>query len=681
MAKKKKKSRARAKRKQHLDRSRSTAELRSELEEFLSLSRGRKALGLAKLLLKQRDFSPDDLPRVVRAYEIRISEMLDAHQTREADLFYRDFIGSQPEWEAIFSRSLLARKDFETGTAVVILEYEKDQVTADAVAEYIKNRLENISLVRDHPLLPAEHPLKREAAAVIDAWREVEGEADTGAFSRMQETVGRRSPFIDWRMLVTAIKAYYEREDRLCLDCLGRIPPDSPPGKIAAVLARVMGASDVDTPAAGQLRNLLAGPSLYGELLEVDQLLEAGEYRSARSKFRKVYSSPRLAGKDGLRRELAARFGFKLTFYDQDIPNYFAATPDYDCIVALLACWVGRDDFTIWEQVMARGNFPPPARALIYNRMAKRMTEEIPEIGSSLYSRFEKNELRNLIGDFLSAAAGYWEESVKIHPLRETYQQWYKQTSDMSSAREKDKLLRRWAKDFPDDRAPLLELVECCRERKAHTKALKIFADLETRTGKEPEIDRLRRLLYIDKVVDLLKKNRLDEASSRLREIDCSGDPFFPALVAALAWLIGLRLGGEESIREAEAALMELKQPLSVRHILERLVSYYGLPALPEPPADLRRQAADPEIAGRSGSVSPNRRGSVPPGRSSGIYLLGRSGAGISGIQLDRLAADRQRPPAGRTGTPGFPGLSGAPPGGRLGMAGPSPAGGGRRSD
>lgn len=597
MGKKKKKSRGRTRQKPRLERSRSTAELRRELEESLSLSRGRKALGLAKLLLKQPDFSPDDLPRVVRAYEIRLSEMLDAGQAREAASFYQTVISSHPRWEDLVSRSLLARMDFETGSASVLPGYGKVGEIADGVGEYIKTSLKDLSLVRDHSGLPAGHPLKREAASVIDAWREVEGEADTGAFSRMRRTVGRRSPFIDWRMLVTAIKAYYERDDRLCLDCLGRISPGSPPGKIAAALAGVIGDTAADNPAAGQLRSLLAGPSLHSELLEVDRLLEAGNYRPARSNFRKLYFSPLLAGKDGLRRELSAFFGYKLALHDQDIPAFFANTPDQHRIVGLLACRTGFDDYSVWGQVMAMEKFSPPARALIYNRMAERIIGEIPEIGRMLAVRRMGNKVPEMTRDFLRDAADCWQDSVEIHPLPETYRQWYEHTSDTASAGEKEALLKRWARDFPEDREPLLKMVICCRERKAHTKALKLFAGLETRTGKDPEIDRLRRLLHIDKAVDLLKKDRLDEASSRLRDVGSPGDPFTAALVGVISWLLDLRRGGEDSIRAAAAAMLELKQPLSVRHILERLDSYYRLPALPEPPPDLRRQAGDPEIA------------------------------------------------------------------------------------
>ncbi len=597
MGNKKKRSRRRTRQKKRLERSRSTPELRRELEESLSLSRGRKALGLGKLLLKQPDFSPVDLARVVRAYEIRLSEMLDTGQTREAALFYQTVISSHPRWQDLFSRSLLARKDFETGSASVLPEYGKVREISDGVDEYVKTSLKDIFLVRDHPGLPAGHPLQREAASVIDAWREVEGEAETGAFTRMQRTVGRRSPFLDWRMLVTAIKAYYERDDRLCLDCLGRISPGSPPGKIAAALARVIGDTVADNPAAGQLRSLLAGPSLHSELLEVDRLLEAGKYRPARTRFREVYFHPLLAGKDGLRREIAALFGFKLTLRDQDIPSFFATTPDQHRIVGLLSCRAGYDDYSLWGEIMARESFSPPARALIYNRMAEGMLGEIPVIGRMLAVRQMGNKVPEMTRDFLRDAADCWQDSVDSYPLPETYRRWYKVVSDTASAGEKEALLKRWARDFPEDKAPLLKLVIGCRERKAHTKALKFFADLETRTGKDPEIDRLRRLLHIDKAVDLLKKNRLDDASSRLRDIDPSGDPFSEALVAVISWLIGLRRGREDLTRVAEAEMLNLKQPISVRHILIRLGSYYRLPALPEPPPDLRRQAADPEIA------------------------------------------------------------------------------------
>jgi len=589
MSKKKKKSRARSR--QRVDRDRSIFELLSELEEALSQKRGRKAVALVKLICKHSDYDEAYVPKLVRAYEIRITEMMEVGQFKEADLFYQTIISAHQDWKNLFPLPLLIRKDFEAGSGSVLLRYGKDNRITGAIDEYIKTSLPDLYLAANHSSLPLEHPIKRQVCSIIEAWREVEGESETGAFSRMQQTVGRRSAFIDWRLLVTAIKAFYDKDDKLCLVCLAKISAESPAQKIALVLLSLIKRKTVRSAKESELRRKFAGPSLHSYLMEVDVLLEENNYRQAKNKFNEVFFAPELAEKNGLRREVGALFFYKLTSNNQAPPLNLQRARDFPHLVRLAAFWGGDDDIKMWETILETGGFSPLGRALINNRMAEIMLEEIPDLHQLSLFGIRKKELKEAKRNFLNEAVRFWERSVGNYPLTETFRQWHKHIPDTASLKEKETLLKRWLRDFPEDETPLIELVVSCRARKSHTKALSFFEKLDNLSGKNPAIERLRCLLQIDKAIDLLKKDHPDKSFYRLEELDYIGDPFLTTLRTVLLWIIDAR--GVTSGQEHD--ILNLNQPLIIRHILGRLDSYYHLKNIPSLPAGIQEQTAEPE--------------------------------------------------------------------------------------
>ncbi|MEA1926615.1 MAG: hypothetical protein U9N73_00285 [Candidatus Auribacterota bacterium] len=603
MGKKKSKAKKRRKKKkqqqqQRLVQNKTISELNNELEQVISRGRGRKAVALAKILLKQSEYSPEYLPAIIRAYEVRIGEMLEVGQAEEAVRFYKAIITSHPDWAGLFSLQLLIRKDFSAGTSTILGRYGKDDRITNGVAEYIKFQLQDIYLAADHPELPPEHPIKLQASSIIEGWREVEGEveAEAGAFARMRQTIGRDSLFMDWRLLVTAIKASYEGDDKLCLACLERIPAGSSTEKISSVLLYLIQKNTVLPSGASKILREYLGPSLHSDLLEVDSLLEEDRYGKAGDKFLGIFFSPELRERTGLRRELGVLFSDKFDDAGREPPRRLAESRDSPHLLSILAFQWGEDLMNIWELLLEIGDLTPIDEALIYNRMADKMIQGVHEVSPSARFGPDKKEARSLKKRCLKEAVDLWKRSVAACPLRETYRQWYKAISPAAAVKTKEELLNRWARDFPGEYTPLLEMVVASRKRKAHTKALNIFERLDDLAGKIPEVERLRPFLHIDRAIQLLKKDQTDKAISRLEEVSSSGSFFLPTLIKVILWIVALRKNSTELKAIEENDLPGMNQPLVVRHILTVLGSYYRMKDLPAPPPRVMGQFRKPEV-------------------------------------------------------------------------------------
>jgi tetratricopeptide (TPR) repeat protein len=83
----------------------------------------------------------------------------------------------------------------------------------------------------NRPLLP--EALRAELDAVLEAFRRMEAGDDDGARAAVQ-AVGLRSPFLEWRVLLRGLQAYYLGDDARALENWQRLDPARLPARLAA---------------------------------------------------------------------------------------------------------------------------------------------------------------------------------------------------------------------------------------------------------------------------------------------------------------------------------------------------------------------------------------------------------------------------------------------------------------
>ncbi len=224
------------------------------LRQALAERRARKALGYAKLLMKA---NPDDatVKLIVQAHEMRISELRSEGHVKEAEEMYAAVLASRPAWKNLFNFSTHAAANKPEAAAASL-------PAADKLEAWIRNEMLDPRILKG---LPQDNPFAIEAALINAAGEAIASGDDALAKDKLQ-SIGRRSPFVDWRLFLQAQMAYYADDAKTLEDNLSRIAPGSPLTKLASELRQL---------AAGQLpekRREISASLGHDLALDIDKL-------------------------------------------------------------------------------------------------------------------------------------------------------------------------------------------------------------------------------------------------------------------------------------------------------------------------------------------------------------------------------------------------------------------------
>lgn len=117
-------------------------------------------------------------------------------------------------------------------------------------------------LVLESPLFADNHPWRREATAVSDAFEAVtNGMEEPGVYEALDQ-LEAGSPFLPWKHLILALHFFYEGLDEAVRAHLDKIPGSSPLQAPARVLESLVGSGDNRrlSPALRRLADLVAQP-------------------------------------------------------------------------------------------------------------------------------------------------------------------------------------------------------------------------------------------------------------------------------------------------------------------------------------------------------------------------------------------------------------------------------------
>lgn len=538
------------------------SELLAGLAEAIDQRRGHKALGLVKLLRKHPAYGPECFPLVARAYEIRLSEMHAAAQHKDAAGLLQMLSEQQPEVASLLSRRPALLLELEGGAGSVLARYGQDAALTEEVDAWVRTECRDPRPLARHPGLAETHPLKAGALALLKAWEEVDCGRVAEAYARLPEAIGRRSPFIAWRLFVQALKAAAAGSDSEARACLARIAEDSAVRPLADMLGRILADEPPQTVRERALRARIVAPSLRGALKETDRLLAAGRLTEALQSFEELLSRPIWSGRTQLLGELSARFmtaanrlidaravSFDAFQQAQDLLSRYHRMPQFAQSFVRCMYWINADTAEDWEKLMEASQPTPLLKALIFDRLAVielRTDEKYEDVDVD----DDTDEDKCVHDEDYRRAVACWRKSAQCYPLRETYVHWHDEAR--RGRADVEEALEAWSRAFPEDEAPLLELTALYRAKRTPQKALAQFKRLESVASGRPEVEALRPLLRLDSAAGRLARGMVDAAEKDLDGVGPDAPEFVRVVRATLSWICALRRGGASAAAQRE---------------------------------------------------------------------------------------------------------------------------------
>jgi hypothetical protein len=537
----------------------------AELRGYVLEGRGRKALALARDLVKLPALPPAQLRLAVRGYEARLEELLAAAQPEEAARLFATLVANNPHWLPLFRpETRLACQD------PALLALFREPFPADAPVEHplsalILGGLENLQALAESAHLPAAHPLKGEAAGLLAAWKLVEARHGAGAEAALA-AVSRRSPLYPWRLFIQLLDAFYGSRDAELPALAARIPAASPLAKTAAALAAGVTAGGGSGEGGGLAALRMQKGRESGAHREEAVTLEARiptEKASAACLRDLAAFCDRLAAADrlGLASDLANHFmqqclkddtKHNLAFYARHL------TPAVSYRAGLKSLLTQGDAVDImdnWGDFMRLGQFHDnderaAVRLAAANTLAKLTNEHFEEVQERI--------------------AALCRDAAAFRKFPEIFARWA--AADASA-----KPLEQWHAAFPDDPAVLSRLIARHLDAGATDQAATLITAAQAAPVKPPDLpvlhDRLR-LVSIRKA--LARKDR-----AAVRGLLAAGTwqtPHERLAAEVAAWLA-------EDDRKAKTALGKqleaVGRPLSIRGIAGEFIPDFKTAALP----------------------------------------------------------------------------------------------------
>jgi len=208
----------------------SLADIKGRIERALTEGRSQQALDLARQLYK-RERIPEYQELVKKASLARARHLHEQGYSQDAITLLENaqqLDPGNPSWLRSLAE-LLARCG-ATQQALTLVQSlaegaDRTRVLAHAVDAAVPKQSAGRAL-----LPPALQP---EFDRVLQAFREVEAGQDEQARTTLQ-TIGLRSPFLEWKLLLRGLQAYYQHDDPRALENWQRLDAERLPARLAA---------------------------------------------------------------------------------------------------------------------------------------------------------------------------------------------------------------------------------------------------------------------------------------------------------------------------------------------------------------------------------------------------------------------------------------------------------------
>ena len=438
--------------------------------------------------------------------------------------------------------------------------------------------------------LPAGHPLRRQAAALWEAFEAVTTGTVEDERIALRE-VPRRSPLADWKLLVRAIACFYRQEDDACRRLLGAMNPTSAAARLADPLrAMLAGSADAAAGPAAALASAVAGSdrTLRRALGKLEGLFQREDTRKVYGAIRQAVEScgrarPELL--DPLKQSIAVRcllVGCPVGKVRSALGGPSLHDARFWRLMArfwemegdpLQACayWEQFRRHAIHEGWFGEGG---PETAVLYLHMTRLIQrippEEYPAArrgferhfpGLAFYYKGQPPSVGALGPDPKGRRDYYFLYPDRIFRRicdaggdAESFARWLEcaRSSPLAETRPED-VAERWHEAVRDDCRPLLFLMQAAEGRKAFTKALKFLEKAEALDALNPDVRRARLRLWVLKAIRHLRDGKVHLARkdfAAIEQLAQSREGDRPAMVVALRW-VGAKRAGDEAAAEA----------------------------------------------------------------------------------------------------------------------------------
>jgi len=476
----------------HLERrALSPQELEARVHQALREGRTQQALELARNLLKQQR-SQANLELVRQATLARARQLREQGNARDAGTLLANAVelgGTE------FLREVAAEmaRCGEVRHAARLVQHDDDPQLRRRIAIQAADHAVRQGASGRGQLQPSEQP---QFDAVLTAFRALESGRDEEVRTALQ-AIGLQSPFLEWKLLIRGLLAYYQNDDARAIENWQRLDPDRVPFRLAAPLrAQIDKAYRDAQPAAGQdaLRaaaERLQGNNLSSSLHRLRVLLaDEGQLAAAFRLAETILPALRQANPK-LPPRLAACFYWAIIDHGrpEDKQRYLRAfgplADDPHCL--RLECLAlegigGHEDAHLAWQDFARWLETDPswgsvdlrarARALIWCRLGEIADRD--SVPSKLLPAFLRRRVKKR--NLNPSAEQCYRNSLKLAPdllkAHEALFGHFLQEDRFGKAiKAADDLL----KQFPEHTATLESLGHLCLKEKQFAKALKCF--------------------------------------------------------------------------------------------------------------------------------------------------------------------------------------------------------------
>ena len=213
-----------------------TDDLPGRVQRALNEGRSKTALELAKALFRQEP-TPANRDLVRQAYLARGKELRERGQDRDALIVLKAaavFEGDDPAWLGQLAEQVAQSGGVEEAIALL------PRLTDPATEERVLGHAVDGALARGasgKALLPEAY--HGDFDRVVQAFALAESGQDEAAREALGG-VGLRSPFVEWKLLVRGLLAYYAREDDRARENWQRLNSERLPARLAAPLRQAI---------------------------------------------------------------------------------------------------------------------------------------------------------------------------------------------------------------------------------------------------------------------------------------------------------------------------------------------------------------------------------------------------------------------------------------------------------
>ncbi len=471
------------------------AELEARVRKALREGRTQQALELARQLLKALP-GPAQEALLRQAILDRARQLRRQGQTRDAAGVLTSASGMTGDaaWYEQLAEELAA-----SGSATEALRV-LDQIPDSAARPRVLARLVDAAFLQGpngRQLLP--EALRLPFDRVWQAFAEVEAGRDEEARAALQE-IGLQSPFLEWRLLLRGLVAYYQKQDERAVENWQRLQADRLPARLAAPFRFLIdpafrAAQPPETQTALQQQlDRLQGSSLVHPLRIIQAALAEEDLPAALRHAEKVLPALRAEAPPLVPRLASCFYWWIIQHGEQDdIPHYSrvfgapADDPKFARLEALALEEIGRmsEAHREWQRFEASVAAHPAAwpagqadrvRALIWAHMGRNAAhvpdlDRLPKLPAFL--RDHPDRPRPLE----PSAEKCFQRSVELAPdLIDSYRALVQYYLDHNQTPKAEKAARRLLERFPEDGPTLEKLGDLVFARDRHAEALDWFS-------------------------------------------------------------------------------------------------------------------------------------------------------------------------------------------------------------